>query len=62
MGACRNETCVLCQAKNRHQRCHCSIVENVTPSANLILKSQNHAKEKDDLVELEVVCIITGSY
>ena len=48
VGACHNETCVLCQAKNRHQRCHCSIVKNVTPSANPILKNQNHAKEKDD--------------
>ena len=45
MGACRNETCVLCQAKNRHQRCHCSIIKNLTQSANPFLKNQNHAKK-----------------
>ena len=45
VGTCRNETCVLCQAKNGHQRCHCSIVKNLTQSANPFLKNQNHAKK-----------------
>ena len=30
---------------NKHQRCHCSIVKNLTQSANPFLKNQNHAKK-----------------